>query len=145
MHEARLAGTLMPSCANRAVCEDFEGFKPLFEQVQRELKSGVRKTLPVHNMEEIRLAEIQKGEYVIVGGQIAYVAETGEDFTTQYDRRDSRLRVIYDNGTESYLLTTIWQVAQSMFSAPNLSIRLSRPTAMFYIRSASRGGRLRRV
>src|ERR1700676_1941116 len=39
--------------ANRAACEDFENFKPLFEQVQRELKSGVRKTLPVHNMEEI--------------------------------------------------------------------------------------------
>jgi hypothetical protein len=28
----------------------------------------------------------------------------GEDFRTQYDRRDSRLRVIYDNGTESNLL-----------------------------------------
>jgi hypothetical protein len=90
--------------ANRAVCEDFETFKPLFEQVQRELKSGVRKTLPVHHMDEIKLAEIQKGEYVILGGQIAYVAEMGEDFTTQYDRRDSRLRVIYDNGTESNLL-----------------------------------------
>jgi T5orf172 domain len=97
--------------ANRAVCEDFETFKPLFEQVQRELKSGVRKTLPVHNMEEIKLAEIQKGEYFIVGGQIAYVAETGEDFTTQYDRRDSRLRVIYDNGTESNLLIRSFQRA----------------------------------
>jgi hypothetical protein len=95
--------------ANRAVCEDFETFKPLFEQVQRELKSGVRKTLPVHNMEEIKLTEIQKGEYFIVGGQIAYVADVGEDFTTQYDRRDSRLRVIYDNGTESNLLIRSFQ------------------------------------
>ena len=97
--------------ANRAVCGDFETFKALFEQVQRELKSGVRKTLPVHNMDEIKLAEIQKGEYFIVGGQIAYVAETGEDFTTQYDRRDSRLRVIYDNGTESNLLIRSFQRA----------------------------------
>jgi hypothetical protein len=95
--------------ANRAVCEDFETFKPLFEQVQRELKSGVRKTLPVHNMDEIKLTEIQKGEYFIVGGQIAYVADVGEDFTTQYDRRDSRLRVIYDNGTESNLLIRSFQ------------------------------------
>ncbi|MBB6146838.1 hypothetical protein HNQ77_004819 [Silvibacterium bohemicum] len=95
--------------ANRAVCEEFETFKPLFEQVQRELKSGVRKTLPVHNMEEIKLTEIQKGEYFIVGGQIAYVADVGEDFTTQYDRRDSRLRVIYDNGTESNLLIRSFQ------------------------------------
>ena len=97
--------------ANRAVCEDFETFKPLFEQVQRELKSGIRQTLPVHNMDEIKLAEIQKGEYFILGGQIAYVAEMGEDFTTQYDRRDSRLRVIYDNGTESNLLIRSFQRA----------------------------------
>jgi T5orf172 domain len=97
--------------ANRAVCEEFESFKPLFEQVQRELKSGIRQTLPVHSMDEIKLAEIQKGEYFIVGGQIAYVADTGEDFTTQYDRRDSRLRVIYDNGTESNLLIRSFQRA----------------------------------
>jgi hypothetical protein len=97
--------------ANRSICEDFETFKPLFEQVQRELKSGVRKTLPVHHMDEIKLAEIQQGEYFILGGQIAYVAEMGEDFTTQYDRRDSRLRVIYDNGTESNLLIRSFQRA----------------------------------
>ena len=32
--------------ANRTVCEDFEKFKPLFEQVKRELKSGIRQTRP---------------------------------------------------------------------------------------------------
>ena len=41
----------------------------------------------------------------------AYVAEVGEDFRTQYDRRDSRLRVIYDNGTESNLLMRSFQRA----------------------------------
>jgi hypothetical protein len=50
------------------------------------------------------MAEIKKGEFFIVGGQIAYVAEVGEEFVTDYDRRDSRLRVIYDNGTESDVL-----------------------------------------
>jgi hypothetical protein len=50
------------------------------------------------------MAEIKKGELFIVGGQIAYVAEVGEEFTTEYERRDSRLRVIYDNGTESDVL-----------------------------------------
>jgi hypothetical protein len=90
--------------ANRTVCEDFENFKPVFERLKRELTSGVRHTLPVQTMDEIKMAEIQKGEYFIVQGQIAYVAEVGEDFRTQYDRRDSRLRVIYDNGTESNLL-----------------------------------------
>lgn len=95
--------------ANRSVCEDFENFKPLFENAQRELKSGVRQALPVHQMEEIKLAEIQKGQFFIVGGQIAYVAEVGEDFKTGYDRRDSRLRVVYDNGTESNLLMRSFQ------------------------------------
>jgi hypothetical protein len=97
--------------ANRSVCEDFENFKPTFELVKRDLKSGVRHTLPVQTMDEIKMAEIQKGEYFIVQGQIAYVAEVGEDFKTQYDRRDSRLRVIYDNGTESNLLMRSFQRA----------------------------------
>jgi hypothetical protein len=36
---------------------------------------------------------IQQGVFYIVNGQIAYVAEIGEEFTTSYDRRDSRLRL----------------------------------------------------
>jgi hypothetical protein len=97
--------------ANRTVCEDFEKFAPIFERVRQELKSGIRQTLPVQNLEEIRLAGIQKDECFIVHGQIAYVAEVGEDFRTQYDRRDSRLRVIYDNRTESNLLMRSFQRA----------------------------------
>ena len=95
--------------ANRTVCEDFDSFKPLFERVQRELKSGIRQALPVDRMDEIKLSEIQPRQFFIVGGQIAYVAEVGEDFKTEYDRRDSRLRVIYDNGTESNLLARSFQ------------------------------------
>lgn len=95
--------------ANRTVCEDFDQFKPFFERVQRELKSGVREALPVDKMDEIKLAKIQQGQFFIVGGQIAYIAEVGQDFKTGYDRRDSRLRVIYDNGTESNLLARSFQ------------------------------------
>jgi T5orf172 domain len=85
--------------ANRTGCKDFERFRPHLEQVKKDLQTGVRQTRPFQTM-----AEIKKGEFFIVGGQIAYVAEMGEEFTTQYDRRDSRLRVIYDNGTESDVL-----------------------------------------
>jgi hypothetical protein len=67
--------------------------------VKNDLDTGIRQTRPFQTM-----AEIKKGEFFIVGGQIAYVAEVGEEFLTQYDRRDSRLRVIYDNGTESDVL-----------------------------------------
>jgi len=85
--------------ANRKKCEDFEAFKPLFARVRDDLKAGVRQTRPFQTM-----AEIKKGEFFIVGGQIAYVAEVGNEFVTDYERRDSRLRVIYDNGTESDVL-----------------------------------------
>lgn len=85
--------------ANRTVCKDFEMFKPLFAQVRKDLDAGIRQTRPFQTM-----AEIKKGEFFIVGGQIAYVAEVGEEFMTEYERRDSRLRVIYDNGTESDVL-----------------------------------------
>ncbi|APG93103.1 GIY-YIG nuclease family protein [Sinorhizobium americanum] len=85
--------------ANRTKCEDFDEFRPLFVQVKKDLDTGVRQTRPFQTM-----AEIKQGEFFIVGGQIAYVAEVGEEFQTQYDRRDSRLRVIYDNGTESDVL-----------------------------------------
>ena len=85
--------------ANRTACEDFDRFEPLFERVRKELKSGTRQTRRFQTM-----AEIEKGEFFIVGGQIAYVAEMGEEFLTRYDRRDSRLRVIYDNATESDVL-----------------------------------------
>lgn len=95
--------------ANRTVCEDFDSFKPLFERVQREMKEGVRRSLPVDRMDQIKLADIQQGQFFIVGGQIAYVAEVGETFKTGDERWDSRLRVIYDNGTESNPLARSFQ------------------------------------
>ena len=87
--------------ANRKRCEDFESYKPLFERVRRELDDGIRRAKP---LETRSLDEIQKGTFFIVGGQIAYVADETEAFTTDYERRDSRLRVIYDNGTEGEIL-----------------------------------------
>ena len=95
--------------ANRTVCEDFDSFKALFERVQRELKSGIRQSLPVDRMDEIKLSEIQPGQFFIVGGLIAYVAEVGEAFKTGDERWDGRLRVIYDNGTESNPLARSFQ------------------------------------
>ncbi|SFJ53231.1 GIY-YIG nuclease family protein [Aerobium aerolatum] len=85
--------------ARRDRCEDFEKFKPLFEKVQRELDSGERQTRDF----ELK-AEIRPGAWFIVGGQKAYVAEMGEVTLTEQGRTDARLRVIFDNGTESNML-----------------------------------------
>ncbi|NTX29069.1 GIY-YIG nuclease family protein [Burkholderia pyrrocinia] len=97
--------------AQRTPCKDFEIFKPLFERVQRELKDGTRETHALHKLDEIKLAEIQHGEFYIVGGQLAYVAEVGEEIRTMYERRDRRLRVVFDNGTESDVLQRSFQRA----------------------------------
>lgn len=85
--------------ADRTPCEDFDQFQPLFEQVARELKSDVRKTLRFG-----RDTSIANGNYFIVGGQLAYVAEVGETIRAPNGESDARLRVIYANGTESNLL-----------------------------------------
>jgi len=85
--------------ANRQKCEDFDRFKPLFQQVQQDIEAGVRDTRPF----ELK-AEIRPGSWFIVGGQKAYVAEMGDVFTNPQGRTDARLRVIFDNGTESNML-----------------------------------------
>ena len=85
--------------ANRDKCEDFDKFKPLFQKVQAELDAGLRTTRPPKTS-----AEIEVGQFYILSGQKAYVAEVGEQFKQDYGDWDARLRVIFDNGTESNLL-----------------------------------------
>ena len=91
---------------SRSLCNDFENFKSLFEQIQAELKAGVRKTLRFKED-----ASINRGEYFIVGGQIAYIAEVGELTQDDYSKWDARLRIIFDNGTESNILLRSLQKA----------------------------------
>ena len=85
--------------AGRVPCAEFERFQPLFEQVERELNSGLRKTLRFG-----RDASVSSGNFFIVGGQLAYVAEIGDAIKAPNGENDARLRVIYANGTESNLL-----------------------------------------
>ena len=92
--------------ANRQKCEDFDSFKPLFEQVQQELSAGLRQTRRFE-----RKSEIAPGRFYILGGQKAYVAATEEPFTNEHGNIDARLRVIFDNGTESNLLMRSLQKA----------------------------------
>lgn len=107
--------------ANRRRCEDFEKFKPLFDRVQEELDTGVRETRPF----EMK-AEIEEGRFFIVSGQKAYVAEVGEKTLTEQGRTDARLRVIFDNGTESNMLMRSLQRALNKDEAGR---RITEPTA----------------
>ena len=96
--------------ANRERCEDFDSFKAIFERVQADLKAGSRQA-KVLDQTEVTIAEIQPGNFFIVGGQLAYVAASAEEFVTQYERKDRRVRVIYDNATETSILSRSFQTA----------------------------------
>ncbi|WP_424624704.1 GIY-YIG nuclease family protein [Achromobacter marplatensis] len=85
--------------ADRKPCEDFDGFKELFDQARSDLSSGLRVTRPFG-----QYATIEVGHWFILDGQMAYVAEEGEEFDSPQGKKDARLRVIFSNGTESNLL-----------------------------------------
>lgn len=85
--------------ANRIQCVDFEKFKQVFDVVRLEISNKIRKTRKF----QLR-SEIEIGRFFILNGQMAYVADKGEEFVQDYGDRDARLRVIYDNGTENNVL-----------------------------------------
>lgn len=92
--------------ARRVPCKEYDKFKPLFEQIQRELTAGIRSARRFQ-----KDAEIKAGEFFILGGQKAYVESVGEEFFTEQNRRNARLRVIYDNCTENNTLLRSFQRA----------------------------------
>jgi T5orf172 domain len=85
--------------AQRTPCQDYDEFKPIFDKVQSQLASGERQTLKYQDN-----AEVNQGDLFILDGQKVMVANMGEPFVSDYGRHDCRLRVVYDNATESDLL-----------------------------------------
>jgi hypothetical protein len=92
--------------AQRNPCKDFDEFQPLFKRVQQDLETGRRQTLKYQDN-----AEVKEGDLFILDGQKLLVAAMGEPFKSDYGRPDRRLRVVYDNGTESDLLVRSLQRA----------------------------------
>ena len=86
--------------ADRKPCEDFEAFKPLFERVATEVKTGLRQSQPI----EAGRRAIEVGDFFVLDGITLYVAEVGEPLKTTAGEVDRRLRLIFSNGTESNLL-----------------------------------------
>ena len=105
--------------AGRTPCQDFKQFERLFESVQNELQAGKRKTMKYRDY-----AAIKADDLFILDGQKVLVAEVGEEFVSAYERVDRRLRVVYDNGTESNLLLRSLQRALNKDKA---SRRITKP------------------
>ncbi|MCT7994638.1 GIY-YIG nuclease family protein [Laspinema olomoucense] len=92
--------------AQRFPCENFDEFKAMFEEVARQLKTGERQTVKYQDN-----ATINPEDLFILDGQKVLVAEMGEMFISEYGLKNGRMRVIYDNGTESNPLFRSFQRA----------------------------------
>ena len=93
-----------------------------YEEIVRFVEQHGR--LPEHGENQDN-GEVRKGDFFIVEGQKAYIADWGEPFISSYNKPDRRLRVIYDNGTESDLLLRSMQRALNRDAA---SRRVTDPT-----------------
>lgn len=84
--------------AQRTKCEDFWQFESIFKNLHADLKSG--------KAESVRFAEnwqISAGDAFILNGVMCFVDEVGDEHG-RGEHRDARLRLIFENGTESNML-----------------------------------------
>jgi hypothetical protein len=85
--------------AKRVQAEDFEQFEPLFEQKHTELANGSSKLVSFPGIQYI-----VEGAFFVLNGIMLFIADVGEteykESTVRANRRE-RLRVIFENGTES--------------------------------------------
>ncbi|KKJ78006.1 hypothetical protein WH95_06270 [Kiloniella litopenaei] len=109
--KTRAEKRMVEEMANRTKCEDFDKFKPLFEAIQNDLDNGNRETKKFRKDAGFSKTDIKAGQFFILGGQTAYIAKVGEEFTAPNGQPDARMRVIYSNGTESDLLLRSMQRA----------------------------------
>ena len=85
--------------ANREICKDFSAFEIIFKKIKDELKEGHRQT-----RRYAKETSIELGNFFILNGLLVFVAEVGQEIKAPNGERDARLRVIFENGTESNLL-----------------------------------------
>lgn len=112
--------------ATRTPCADFDKFKPLFDQVQDHITRGLLEAKILKNQKgQTIMAEINERDWFIVNGQKAYIAEISKERTHGFDKNDYRLRVIFDNKTESDLLLRSMQKALYVDDASRRIVSLS--------------------
>lgn len=85
--------------AQRVKSEDFAQFEAMFKQKHSELTKGEAKLVPFQGGKTIK-----PGTFFVLNGVMLFVAEVGEPEykkTTIRENRRERLRLIFENGTES--------------------------------------------
>ncbi|MBU1691602.1 MAG: GIY-YIG nuclease family protein [Gammaproteobacteria bacterium] len=117
---ARPAAARPDKISERKPCLDFEQFKPLFDQAIDDLATGERKSMKFANEQEI-----EAGGFFILNGVMVYVAEVNDPHIRN-GKRNARLRLIFENGTEGQNL--LRSLATELYKDPN-GRRLSDPNA----------------
>ena len=86
--------------AQRKPCPDFEKFEPLFKECQAALSHRKRKLSQFMGEQQI-----YEGQFFVLRGVLLYIAEKGEkEYRGVKEKKDYRLRCIFENGTESDML-----------------------------------------
>ncbi|WP_445012029.1 GIY-YIG nuclease family protein [Vreelandella stevensii] len=108
--------------AQRTHCSDFYRFSGLFDQVRDELTEGDAEAIRFQ-----RESQIEKGDFFVVNGMMCLVDEVGAN-EGENGRYNPRLRVIFDNGTESNLL--LRSLARALYKDAT-GRRILRPNSTF--------------
>ncbi len=82
--------------AQRRVCDDFYEFEHIFRDLHEGLKSGEVQTIRFQQS-----SQVQEGDAFILEGVLCLIDKIGEYRLDSTGRYDPRLRVIFENGTES--------------------------------------------
>jgi len=87
------------SIAQRVKAKEFEQFEPLFKAKHAELQDGTFTLRPFTGMDLIR-----EGVFFVLNGVMCFVAEVGDKVDLVIggeSRKKQRLRLVFENGTES--------------------------------------------
>ncbi|MGP9772142.1 GIY-YIG nuclease family protein [Halomonas citrativorans] len=97
--------------AQRRVCHDFYAFEPIFKDLHEKLKTG-----DVEAARFQQASQVQPGDAFILEGVMCLVDEVGEYREDNQGRYDPRLRIIFENGTESNHL--LQSLAKRLYQEP---------------------------
>jgi len=82
--------------AQRRICDDFYEFEHIFRDLHEGLKTGTVQTVRFQQS-----SQVEEGDAFILEGVLCLIDKIGEHRLDSTGRYDPRLRVIFENGTES--------------------------------------------
>lgn len=106
--------------SKRQRCTEMDHFQPILDSCARDLESGRRKSISFQNEQDI-----QAGEFFVLNGVLIYVAEYNDPHVRNR-KKNARLRLIFDNGTEGRNL--LRSLATELYKDPN-GRRITNPEA----------------